>query len=88
MSDFSPAPIPNGRREIDGKTYMGDGKGGWTPIEVIKPQDVLQDEVVRKIMGFTMAASEQVARLKQHTFNDISEFQALLAQEYLSLIHI
>lgn len=82
MSEFKPVDIPDGKREIDGKTYMGDGKGGWTPVEVIKPQDILQDELVRKIMGFTLAASEQVSRLKEHTFTDIGDFEALLAQQY------
>lgn len=86
MSEFTPVQIPDGKREIDGKTYMGDGKGGWTPIEVIKAQDILQDELVRKIMGFTIAASEQVSRLKHHTFNDISDFEALLAQQYEATI--
>lgn len=82
MSEFTPIPIPDGKSIINGNTYMGDGKGGFQPIETIKAQHLLEDEVVRKIMGFTMAASEQVARLKEHTFEDIGDFDALLAQEY------
>lgn len=27
MTEFTPAPIPDGKREIDGKIYIGDGKG-------------------------------------------------------------
>jgi hypothetical protein len=42
----------------------------------------LQDELVRKIMGYAMALSDQVARFKAHTFDDISSFEALLDQEY------
>lgn len=87
MTDqFTPAPIPNGRREIDGNTYMGDGRGGWQPIEGIKPQHLLEDEVVRKIIGYGLALSEQVARFKQHTFEDIGGFEALLAQEYAATL--
>jgi hypothetical protein len=82
MSDFTPMPIPDGKSEIKGNIYMGDGKGGFQPIETIKAQHLLEDEAVRKIMGFTIAASEQITRLKQHTFDDIGDFEALLAQEY------
>ncbi len=82
MSAFTPAPIPDGQSVINGNVYMGDGKGGFQPIETIKAQHLLEDEVVRKIMGFTVAASEQIARLKEHTFEDIGAFEALLAQDY------
>ena len=82
MSDFIPTPIPDGKFELQGHIYMEDGKGGLQPVETIKPQHLLEDEMVRKVMGFTIAASEQVARLKAHTFEDIGEFVALLDQEY------
>lgn len=82
MSQFEPAPIPTGRRSIDGVEHIGDGKGGWMPLSLVKPQHVLEDELVRKIMGFSIALSGQVARFKAHTFDDIGGFEALLAQEY------
>lgn len=82
MPIFRPHPVPDGIREIDGKSYMGDGHGGWQPVETIRPQDKLQDEVVRKIIGHGWALSDQVARFKEHTFDDIGGFEALLAQEY------
>lgn len=81
-STFVPAAIPDGRREIDGNIYIGDGKGGWQPVETVKPQTLLEDELVRMIMGFWIAASEQMARLKVHTIEDIDDFRDLLAQEY------
>jgi len=52
------------------------------PVSLIKAQDQLQDEVVRRIIGFAVPLSDQVARFKAHTFDDISGFEALLAQEY------
>lgn len=82
MSEFTPVPIPDGTFEINGHMYMGDGKGGFQPVETIKPQNLLEDETVRKILGFTIAASEQVARLKAHTFQDVGDLEAILAQEY------
>lgn len=82
MTNFTPAPIPNGRKVIEGNTYMGDGKGGWQPVETIKAQHLLEDETVRKIISFALPLSEQVSRFKAHTFSDIGDFEALLAQEY------
>jgi hypothetical protein len=81
-SDFTPAPIPDGRLDIDGRPFMSDAKGAFVPVSLIKPQHLLEDEVVRKVMGYFVALSDQVARFKQHTFDDLSGFEALLAQQY------
>ncbi|MDO5622564.1 MAG: DUF3164 family protein [Paracoccus sp. (in: a-proteobacteria)] len=61
---------------------MQDGKGALVPVELIKPQVLLEDETVRKIIGFGLALSEQIARFKAHTFTDLGDFDALLAQQY------
>jgi hypothetical protein len=74
--------VPTGYHTINGKTYMGDGKGGFQPIETIKAQHLLEDETVRKILGYGIELSAQVARFKEHTFDDIGAFEAVLAQEY------
>lgn len=81
-TEFTPVPIPSGRREIDGTEYVQDAKGGWVPVSVVKPQDLLMDEVVRKVMGFAVALSNQIERFKGHTVTDLGEFEALLEQEY------
>lgn len=67
---------------INGKPYMSDAKGAFVPAESVKPTDKLQDETVRKIMGYARELSAQVARFKAHTFDDLGAFEALLAQEY------
>jgi hypothetical protein len=82
MTDFIPAPIPNGKVTHGTVDYMQDSKGGLVPISLIKPQHLLQDELVRKIIGYAIALSDQVGRFKAHTFDDIGAFEALLAQEY------
>lgn len=82
MSDTTPDPIPDGKFEIQGKTYMGDGKGGFQPVETIKTQHLLEDAVVRKILGYAMPLSEQIARFKAHCYEDIGAHEAYLAQEY------
>lgn len=82
MTDQTPAPIPDGRVEMNGSTYMADAKGALVPVETIRADVILEDETVRKIVGYAQALSDQIARFKQHTFDDLGEFEALLAQEY------
>lgn len=82
MTKFEPVPIPDGITEVGGKRYMEDAKGALVPVETIKPQHQLEDELVRKVMGFAIALSEQIGRFKGHTTTDLGEFDALLAQQY------
>ncbi|MDT9701983.1 DUF3164 family protein, partial [Streptomyces sp. P17] len=82
MSDFTPAHIPDGRVHVGDKTYLPDAKGALVPVELVKPQHLLEDETVRKIAGFWLALSEQVSRFREHTFMDLGDFDAILAQEY------
>jgi hypothetical protein len=81
-SPFTPAPISDGILMIDGVPHMEDARGAKVPVSLIKPQHLLQDEMVRKIIGYGIALSDQVSRFLAHTFDDIGGFEALLAQEY------
>lgn len=81
-TNFSPAPVPDGRIDVGGKPYMSDARGNLTPVELIKAQHLLEDETVRKVMGFALALSAQVARFKEHTYQDLGAFDAILEQEY------
>jgi len=74
--------ISSGRVTVDGVDHMRDAQGKLTPVSLIKAQDELEDETVRRIIGYAIELSEQVARFKAHTFDDLSAFEALLAQEY------
>jgi len=67
---------------LAGKIYMPDAKGNLVPLGLVKPVDMLMDEVVRKMMGFAVPLSEQVARFWTHCFEDVESFRALIAQEY------
>lgn len=73
---------PTGEVLVNGKKYMPDAKGNLVPAEAIKAEHKLEDEMVRKVAGYARDLSAQVARFKQHTFDDIGAFEALLAQEY------
>lgn len=74
--------LPDGVVEIHGKQYLPDARGGFTPVESVKPQHKLEDEMVRKVMGYALDLSAQIARFKGHVFDDLSGLDALLAQEY------
>ncbi|ARE40881.1 hypothetical protein RGUI_2740 [Rhodovulum sp. P5] len=82
MSDFTPAPLPDPTVEVGGQKYLPDASGRLTPVEAIKPQHMLEHETVRKIMGFALALSDQVARFKGHAFEDLGDFDAILEQQY------
>lgn len=67
---------------VNGKNYMPDAKGNLVPVESIRPADKLEDETVRKVIGFARDLSSRISRFKSHTFNDLGAFEALLDQEY------
>lgn len=73
---------PAGEVLVNGRPYMPDAKGNLVPVEMIKPTEKLEDETVRKILGYATELSAQISRFKEHTFNDLGSFEALLAQEY------
>ena len=82
MTIHSPAEIASGVVRHGGVDYMRDARGGLMPVSLIKAQHLLGDGLVRKVMGHAVALSDQVARVKEHTFDDLGAFEALLAQEY------
>lgn len=81
-TDTAPEYQNTGSIFYQGKEYMQGPKGELVPVEAVKPADKLMDETVRKIIGYARPLSEEVARFKQHTFDDVDSFVLLLAQEY------
>lgn len=77
MSDLDTPVITLGNNK-----YMRDARGALIPLEQVKPADKLEDETVRKVMKFARELSDQIARFKGHTFEDLNAFQSLLEQEY------
>ncbi|MBN9471695.1 MAG: DUF3164 family protein [Bosea sp.] len=61
---------------------MRDARGNLIGLGQIKPQRLLEDEMVRKVMYFARELSDQVRRFKGHTFADLAAFQSLLEQQY------
>ncbi|WP_207903888.1 DUF3164 family protein [Martelella mediterranea] len=61
---------------------MTDASDRLVPLDLVKPQHQLEDEVVRKVIGFAFDLSAQIGRFLEHTMIDLDGFDALLAQEY------
>ncbi len=74
--------MENSVTTINGTNYMTDAKGSLVPINLIKPVDKLEDEIVRKIMKYATDLNVQITRFRGHTMTDLGEFDALLDQEY------
>lgn len=81
-SEFRPHPVPDGVVEVHGKKYMPDGRGRLTAVEMIRAQDRLEDEIVRREFGWAFALADQIRRFKGHSYTNLAEFDALLEQEY------
>ena len=90
MTQATPAKNPSdadlcaddGVIDVAGNKYMRDAKGHLIPLENVKAQHKLEDQTVRAIMGFAEALSAQIARFRGHTFTDLGELDALLAEQY------
>lgn len=74
--------VPDGIEVVNGKDYMADAKGSLVPVEMIKAETKLEDQTVRKIIGYAAELSDQIARFKGHTFEDLSTLEGLLAEKY------
>lgn len=72
----------NGKVLIGETEYMKDARGHLVPLSAIKPQDLLQDELVRKILDYARKLSAEIDRFYNYTQADIYGFDALLAQQY------
>ena len=81
-SDHRPADMASPIQSLHGKPYMMDTKGGLKPVETISDRDLEQDLTTRKICSYALALSDQINRFRQHTMDDIEEYQDFLAKEY------
>ncbi|TFF20517.1 DUF3164 family protein [Jiella endophytica] len=74
--------LPPGAVEVGGRLYLPDSKGNLVPLDLVKAEDRLEDEMVRKCLSFAEDLSAQIGRFRGHTMEDIGAFQAILDQEY------
>lgn len=69
-----PPAVPDG--------YMKDSKGRLVPVGIIKPVELLEDQLVGKILGYADELSAQIARFKAHCTDDVETFLAILREKY------
>lgn len=67
---------------VNGLEFYVDAKGRHVPPSVMKPQLVLEDQLVRTVMQHADELSGQIARFKGHCVDDIATFLDLLREEY------
>lgn len=62
--------------------YMKDAAGRLVPIDIVKPTEKLEDQLVKKIMDYARALSDQISRFKGHTGDDIAAYLSLIDEKY------
>lgn len=82
MTNYPPARIPTGRVTIDGVERIVDGDGGLIPVSAVKPQHLLEDDLVRQEIGHAVALSEQLSRFLGHFVENLTAYEQLVAERY------
>lgn len=67
-------PVPEG--------YMKDAKGRLVPIESVKPEHLLEDELVRRLHEKGRQLSEALSAFKVEGFGEVSALQAILHEKH------
>jgi hypothetical protein len=63
-------------------TWLTDAKGRRVPINTVSEMDLLKDDVINRIVAFAMPLSDEIARFKGHTFDDVYTFVDLVKEKY------
>lgn len=62
--------------------YLMDAKGRLVPEGMVKPQELLEDQTVRRVIAYAEELSAQIGRFKGHSFEDVVTFLDLLSERY------
>jgi hypothetical protein len=62
--------------------YYADAKGHLVPVSAIKPQHLLEHQMVFKVLEFACDLANQIRRFRSHVFADAATFDQLLLDEY------
>jgi hypothetical protein len=77
----TPEPTP-GQVRVGDALYMVDAKGSLIPIEIVRKQDFLQDQLVRALFVDALELSKRIAGWKVDTFAEIDTFVELINGHY------
>lgn len=62
--------------------YMKDAKGRMVPVEMVKPIDIARDQLVKEIVGKSVAVARQLSDLKSSALQDVKAFIDLSMEQY------
>lgn len=82
MTRYTPVEIPSGRVELNGVEMIGTADGGLIPVSAVKPQHLLEDELVRQEIGHAWALSEQLTRFLGHFVENLAAYEQLVGERY------
>lgn len=82
MTLYPPSKIPSGRVMIDGAEHIMGPSGAKLPIGTVKPQHVMEDELVRSEISHAVALSGQLSRFLAHFHANLGAYQTLIAERY------
>lgn len=67
---------------ISGRRYYQSDDGALIPESLVKPADKLEDDSVRKMIGYAQELSDQIARFKEHSYEDFFTTVAIINEQY------
>lgn len=62
--------------------YVIDGKGRMVPEKAVRPQEMLEDQLVRTCVGHAVKLANELRRFRAHVFADVETFLATIREEY------
>jgi hypothetical protein len=71
-----------GTEIVNGKTFWIDHQGSYIRDELVKPQHKLEDQTVRKIIGYALELSAQIGRFKLHTMADLAALDQIMEEQH------
>lgn len=79
MTDHLTLPVP----AADPPTgYLVDAKGRFVPEASVKPVQLIEDQMVRKVLRYAVDLANQIRRFKAHVFADTGSYMSLAEEEY------
>lgn len=64
------------------ETFMINAEGHHVPVEKVRPEDKLEDDIVRELHGQALELQADIRDFKAEAFGTVSTFLSLLAEKY------
>ena len=70
------------KKDLIPEGYMKNASGHLVPLEMVKQQDLLRDELVRDIVGTALRLNGMLREFKRQSMTDIQDLVDIAADEY------